>query len=78
MWPTINETKFPFPVTFHLIWGVAEALVLDLAHLTVDRVSVEVHVARHVVIDTRRVSKKSVIGTEFKNWRYVQCDQIII
>ena len=46
MWPTINETKFPFPVTFHLIWGVAEALVLDLAHLTVDRVSVEVHVPR--------------------------------
>ena len=60
MWPTINETKFPFPVTFHLIWGVAEALVLDLAHLTVDGVPVEVHVAGNVVVDTSRVSNTNI------------------
>ena len=44
----------------HLVGRVAEALVLDLAHLTVDGVPVEVHVAGHVVVDSSRVSNRNI------------------
>jgi hypothetical protein len=44
-----------FTESLYLGSGVSEALVLDFAHLTVDRVSVEVHVAGHVVVDAGRV-----------------------
>ena len=44
----------------HLRRGVAEALELDLAHLTVDGVPVKVHVAGHIVINPRRVSENTV------------------
>ena len=60
-WSSFLEQNLLGEIEMHLRRGVAEALKLDLAHLPVDWVPVKVHVASHVVVYPRRVSKNNFI-----------------
>ena len=62
---TILDSAPPTPIEYHLpedhlLGGVSERLELDVAHLVVARVGLEVHVAGHIEVDPRRIPKHAV------------------